>query len=167
MKREGALKSVFPGITESIGPMCRHIFLILGRVPFPVEPLPGYRARRKEHALPIVRDEFRSAIPQRVARQHCPSPLHRRSQNKAYPPWGGTIYHRIASSVLTGCLTKRGNPRGYRSGRTAEPSEGEVPAARQTTRAAERQAIMESRKGVTTRAACPFVSPLPIRKHSP
>ncbi len=27
------------------------------------------------HALPIVRDEFRPAIPQRVARQHCPSPL--------------------------------------------------------------------------------------------
>jgi len=26
-------------------------------------PLPGYSARREEHALPIVRDEFRPAIP--------------------------------------------------------------------------------------------------------
>ena len=30
---------------------------------FPVGPLPGYRTSRKEPALPIVRDEFRSAIP--------------------------------------------------------------------------------------------------------
>jgi hypothetical protein len=30
---------------------------------FPVGPLPGYRTRRKEHALSIGRDEFRSAIP--------------------------------------------------------------------------------------------------------
>jgi hypothetical protein len=38
---------------------------------FPVGPVPGYRTRRKAHALPIVRDEFRPAIPRRVARQHC------------------------------------------------------------------------------------------------
>jgi hypothetical protein len=60
MKNEGALRSVFSGMTESIGPMCCHIFLPLGRVPFPVGPLPGYRTRRKERALPIVRDEFRT-----------------------------------------------------------------------------------------------------------
>ena len=30
---------------------------------FPTGPLPGYKARRKEHALPIVLDEFRPAIP--------------------------------------------------------------------------------------------------------
>jgi hypothetical protein len=47
----------------------------------PVRPVPGYRASRKEHALPIVCDEFRPAIPRRVARQHCPSPLHRHCQN--------------------------------------------------------------------------------------
>ncbi len=35
MKYEGALTSVFSGMTESIGPMCNHIWLTLGRVPFP------------------------------------------------------------------------------------------------------------------------------------
>jgi hypothetical protein len=45
------------------------LLLTPGRVRFPVGPVPGYRTRRKEHALPIVRDEFRPAIPRRVARQ--------------------------------------------------------------------------------------------------
>ena len=49
-------------MTESIGPMCPHIFYPWGVSRFPVGPLPGYRAYRKEHALPIVRDEFRPAI---------------------------------------------------------------------------------------------------------
>ena len=80
---------------------------------FPVGPAPGYRASRKEHALPIVRDEFRPAIPRRVARQHCPSPLHRHFQHKSYPPSAERIYHRTVDSVLTVCLTKRGNPHVY------------------------------------------------------
>ena len=33
VKVEGALGSVWSGIAESIGPMCRHFFLPLGRVP--------------------------------------------------------------------------------------------------------------------------------------
>jgi hypothetical protein len=53
----------FSGMSESIGPMCHHIFLPLDRSRFPVGPVPGYRTRRKEHALSIVRDEFRPAIP--------------------------------------------------------------------------------------------------------
>ena len=76
---------------------------------FPVGPVPGYRTSRKEHALPIVRDEFRPAIPRRVARQHCPSPLHRHCQHNLYPLSGGTDYHRMVESVLTVCLTVRGN----------------------------------------------------------
>src|ERR1700761_2279587 len=93
-------------MTESIGPMCRHIFLPLGRVPFPVGPLPGYRTRRKERTLPIVRDEFRLAIPQRVARQHCPSPLHQRHQIKTIAVTNGNYYHRTADCLLTGCLSQ-------------------------------------------------------------
>ena len=61
---------------------------------FPVGPAPGYRASRKEHALPIVRDEFRPAIPRRVARQHCPSPLHRHFINPARPRRKGFIIER-------------------------------------------------------------------------
>jgi len=110
MKNEGALRSVFSGMTESIGPMCRHICLPLGRVPFPVGPLPGYRTRRKERALPIVRDEFRPAIPRRVARQHCPSPLHRHHQLKTIAASKEMIYHRTVNSLLTVCLTHRDNP---------------------------------------------------------
>jgi hypothetical protein len=43
-------------------------------------PSPGRRTLREDHALLIVRDEFRPAIPRRVARQHCPPPLHRHEQ---------------------------------------------------------------------------------------
>src|SRR5579875_2917423 len=104
-KNEGALWKRFRGMTESIGPMCRHILLpqLLSR--FPVGRVPGYRTCRKEHALPIVRDEFRPAIPRRVARQRCPSPLHRHHQLKTIAASNGMIYHRTAPSLLTGCLT--------------------------------------------------------------
>src|SRR5664279_1674207 len=111
MKNEGALRSVFSGMTESIGPMCRHICLPLGHVPFPVGPLPGYRTRRKERALPIVRDEFRPAIPRRVARQHCPSPLHQHHQIKAIAASNGNYYHRTVDCLLTGCLSQGDKPR--------------------------------------------------------
>ena len=52
-------------------------------------PGPGKRTRREDHALLIVRDEFRPAFLDRVARQHCPSPLHRRWQNNtaSSEPW--------------------------------------------------------------------------------
>jgi len=60
---------------------------------FPVGPLPGYRTRRKEHALPIVRDEFRPAIPRRVARQQSPPPLHRLQQIKPIAAPKERIYH--------------------------------------------------------------------------
>ena len=76
---------------------------------FPVGPVPGYRTRRKAHALPIVRDEFRPAIPRRVARQHCPSPLHRHHQLKTIAASKEMIYHRTVNSLLTVCLTHRDN----------------------------------------------------------
>ena len=46
----------------------------------------------------------------RVARQHCPSPLHRHHQNKALDGSKGTIYHRTVNSVLTVCLTPGAHP---------------------------------------------------------
>ena len=112
MKNEGAPECVFSGMTESIesdpvvtsckpGPESRY----------PVGPGPGYRTRRKVHALPIVRDEFRPAIPRRVARQHCPSPLHRHHQLKIIAASKEMIYHRTVYSVLTVCLTHRDKPR--------------------------------------------------------
>ena len=43
----------------------------------------------------------------RVARQHCPSPLHRQLHPKTVPGWGTMKWQRTAHSVLTVCLTKR------------------------------------------------------------
>ena len=53
------------------------------------------------------RNEFRPAIPPRVARQQSPLPLHRHDQHKSVVLPNGTIYHRTVSSVLTGCLAFR------------------------------------------------------------
>jgi hypothetical protein len=99
-RHDGIYRSDVSSLLLTPGPLTR----------FPVGPAPGYRTSRKEHALPIVRDEFRPAIPRRVARQHCPSPLHRHCQHNPYPLQAERIYHRTVDSVLTVCLTKRGNP---------------------------------------------------------
>jgi len=47
----------------------------------------------------------------RVARQHCPSPLHRHHQNKTVAARKGTDYHRTVPGVLTLCLTRGAHPR--------------------------------------------------------
>ncbi|MBV8863884.1 MAG: hypothetical protein JO210_00630 [Acidobacteriaceae bacterium] len=69
---------------------------------------PGDRTRRKVHVLPIVRDEFRPAIPQRVARQQGPPPLHRHHQLKTIAASKEIIYHRTVNCLLTVCLTPGG-----------------------------------------------------------
>jgi len=47
----------------------------------------------------------------RVARQHCPSPLHRQLHPKIVPGWGTMDLQRTASSVLTVCLSQGDNRR--------------------------------------------------------
>jgi hypothetical protein len=92
MKSEGALVKRFlrhVGIYRS--DVSFLLFYPWGVSRFPVGPLPGYRAYRKVHALSIVRDEFRPAIPRRVARQHCPLPLHRQNQHKTMDVANGMI----------------------------------------------------------------------------
>jgi len=69
------------------------------------------RTHRKFPRPTHRRDEFRPAIPQRVARQHCPSPLHRHYQIKSIAVSKGIIYHRTVNSLLTVCLTHRDNPK--------------------------------------------------------
>ena len=46
----------------------------------------------------------------RVARQHCPSPLHRHHQNKTLDGKKATAYHRTVNRVLTVCLTSGAHP---------------------------------------------------------
>jgi len=46
----------------------------------------------------------------RVARQHCPSPLHRHPHPKTVRGWGTMKWQRTANSVLTVCLSRGDNP---------------------------------------------------------
>ena len=108
---EGALERVFEGMRK----LSVRCVVTAGkpgpghRLPF-VGPEPGCRTRQEEHALSIITDQFRSAIPQRGARQHCPLPLHRHGQHKTIAQSEGTIYHRTVNSALTVCLTGGAHP---------------------------------------------------------
>lgn len=57
------------------------------------------------------RDELRPAIPRRVARQHCPPPLHRQPHPKTVPGSGTMNFQRTVNSVLTVCLSPGDNPK--------------------------------------------------------
>ena len=56
------------------------------------------------------RDEFRPAIPQRVARQQSPPPLHRHAHPDSVPGSGTINLQRTVNSVLTVCLSLGDNP---------------------------------------------------------
>ena len=56
------------------------------------------------------RDEFRPAIPQRVARQQSPPPLHRHAHPKSVPGSATMNLQRTVNSVLTVCLSPRDHP---------------------------------------------------------
>ena len=98
----------FQGMTESIAPMCSTLLTNLARIyRIPVGSGPGPEARRKETRLPIVATSSGRLFLDRVARQHCPSPLHRHVQNNSIAQSKETDYHRTVNSVLTVCLTSR------------------------------------------------------------
>jgi hypothetical protein len=78
---------------------------------FRTGPAPAKRTRRKFPRPTHRRDEFRPAIPQRGARQHCPSPLHRHAYPKSVPGSGTTNLQRTVNSVLTVCLSLGDNPK--------------------------------------------------------
>jgi hypothetical protein len=69
-----------------------------------------FRTHRKLLRPTHRRDELRPAIPQRVARQHCPSPLHRQAHPKSVPGSGTMNLQRTVNSVLTVCLSPGDNP---------------------------------------------------------
>src|SRR5258708_9349469 len=56
------------------------------------------------------RDDFRSAIPQRVARQQSPSLLHRHAHPKTVPGSATMDLQRTVNSVLTVCLSPGDHP---------------------------------------------------------
>jgi hypothetical protein len=102
----------FQGMTESIAPMCSTLLTNLARIyRIPVGSGPGPEARRKETRLPIVATSSGRLFLDRVARQHCPSPLHRHTQFNMHfsqapakgdistLPAGGHFYFALTLSV--------------------------------------------------------------------
>ena len=76
-----ALGLRFQGMTESVAPMGPTLLTNLARIyRVPVGSGPGFKARRKKTRLPIVATSSGRLFLDRVARQHCPSPLHRHPQ---------------------------------------------------------------------------------------
>ena len=57
------------------------------------------------------RDDFRPAIPQRVARQQSPPPLYRHAHPKSVPGSGTMNLQRTVNSVLTVCLSPGDHPK--------------------------------------------------------
>ena len=63
----------------------------------PAAPDPSQRTCREEHALLIVQMSSGRLFLDRVARQHCPSPLHRQPDHKIVDRQNETIYHRTVT----------------------------------------------------------------------
>src|SRR3990172_1447433 len=83
----------------------------------PVTPTP-----LRERALSIVRMSSDRLFLDRVARQHCPSRLHRQTQIKVLDGQNGTIYLRMVASVSTGCLSRGGKRIGHPPPRRSVPA---------------------------------------------
>jgi hypothetical protein len=91
------------------GGICRpmNLFNSLGRS---TAPRPGSTQVPNKDAPEVLRpthrrDEYRPAIPQRVARQQSPPPLHRHGHPKSVPGSATMNLQRTVNSVLTVCLS--------------------------------------------------------------
>ena len=90
--------------------ICRPMNVLLNHLGRSTAPRPGSTQASCKDAPEVLRpthrrDEFRPAIPQRVARQHCPPLLHRHAHPKTVPGSGTMDLQRTANSVLTVCLS--------------------------------------------------------------
>ena len=87
---------VFSGMAESIAPMWSYNRLnpgLMRRLPLG-DRAPVRRTRRKERALfPSFAMSSGRLFLDRVARQHCPSPLHRQPDHKVLDRQKGRTYH--------------------------------------------------------------------------
>ena len=100
----------FPGRRQKLAAPCPRSRAPLVFATQPSGPSPSYRTRRKERALPIVHDEFRRLFLEGLLASIALLRFTGHDQHKPIAGSSGTIYHRTVSSVLTVCLTKRGNP---------------------------------------------------------
>jgi hypothetical protein len=92
-------------------PMCCLFESLTRSAAFRPGPGQTFRTHRKFLRPTHRRDEPRPVIPQRVARQHCPPPLHRHAHPKTVPGSGTMDFQRTVNSVLTVCLSPGDNPR--------------------------------------------------------
>jgi len=96
--------------------ICRPMdFSFLTNLGRSTAPRPGSAQAAVKDAPEVLRpthrrDEYRPAIPQRVARQQSPPPLHRQAHPKTVPGSATTIFQRTVNSVLTVCLSPGDNP---------------------------------------------------------
>ncbi len=105
MKNEGALSKRFFRHTGIYRSDVSSLLLNLGQSTA-FRSGPGQALGRAGRTRPAHRrDEFRPVIPQRVARQQCPSPLHRHPQLKTIAAANGILYHRTVTFLLTVCLS--------------------------------------------------------------
>jgi hypothetical protein len=74
----------------------------------PAAPDPSQRTCREEHALLIVQMSSGRLFLDRVARQHCPSPLHRQPDHKSVDRSEERIYHRTVTAFFP-----RVSPQGF------------------------------------------------------
>jgi hypothetical protein len=86
--------------------ICRPMNVLLNHLGRSTAPRPGSTQASCKDAPEVPRpthrrDEYRPVIPQRVARQHCPPPLHRHAHPKTVPGSGTMDFQRTVNSVLT------------------------------------------------------------------
>jgi len=91
-------------------PMCCLFESLTRSAAFRSGPGQTFRTHRKLLRPAHRRDEPRPAIPQRVARQHCPPPLHRHAHPKTVPGSATMNLQRTVNSVLTVCLSPGDHP---------------------------------------------------------
>ncbi len=95
--------------------ICRPMDVLLNHLGRSTAPRPGSTQAYCKDAPEVPRpthrrDEYRPVIPQRVARQHCPPPLHRHAHPKSVPGSGTMNLQRTVNSVLTVCLSPGDHP---------------------------------------------------------
>jgi hypothetical protein len=90
--------------------ICRPMNVLLNHLGRSTAPRPGSTQAYCKDAPEVPRpthrrDEYRPVIPQRVARQHCPPPLHRHAHPKTVTGSATMNFQRTVNSVLTVCLS--------------------------------------------------------------
>lgn len=100
------------------GGICRPMNDFFNHLGRSTAPRPGSTQAYSKDAPEVPRpthrrDEYRPAIPQRVARQHCPPPLYRHAHPKTVPGSATMNFQRTVNSVLTVCLNPGDHPTAF------------------------------------------------------